>query len=287
MQDLIPNLGGLGRVALIIAVAVGAHLGVRVVKRLGQQAMAARLAPKLSKTRTLVSLITSIVIFSLYFGALGLILSEFGVSLTAYLASASIIGLAIGFGSQGLVQDVVTGLTVIFSDLFDVGEMVEISGQTGIVQRVGVRFTVLLNAFGAEVFIPNRTITNVINYPRGYVRCLADITLSQDTEIAARQEQTARAMMESMSEQFPGILRANPDIEGRQTTSAGKTFLRVKFRIWPGRGAPLETGFRQELTQALKLIDPAYADWMISVNYEVEQKPAALPTFHSLRGRGS
>ncbi len=63
------------------------------------------------------------------------------LSLKTYLASASIMGLAIGFGSQGLVQDVVTGVTLVFSDLIDVGEMVEISGQTGIVRSIGMRFT--------------------------------------------------------------------------------------------------------------------------------------------------
>jgi small conductance mechanosensitive channel len=98
----------------------------------------------------------------MYFVAVGLVLKEFGISLTAYFASATIIGLAVGFGSQGLVQDVVNGLTVVFSDLFDVGDMVEIAGQTGFVQKIGIRFTVLNNFMGAEVFIPNRTIANVV-----------------------------------------------------------------------------------------------------------------------------
>ncbi|MDA0241196.1 MAG: hypothetical protein O3A84_14380 [Proteobacteria bacterium] len=46
--------------------------------------------------------------------------------------------------------------------------------------------------------------------------------------------------------------------------------MRLKFRIWPGRGGPIETVFKQELLQALKAIDPTYQDWMISVSYEVE-----------------
>src|SRR5690606_22150626 len=58
---------------------------------------------------------------------------------TTYFASASVIALAIGFGSQGIVQDVVTGLTLIFSDLIDVGDMVEISGQSGVVRSISMR----------------------------------------------------------------------------------------------------------------------------------------------------
>jgi small conductance mechanosensitive channel len=218
------------------------------------------------------SLTISTVIFVIYFSAFGFILQEFGVSLTAYLASASILGLAIGFGSQGIVQDVVTGLTVIFSDLFHVGDMVEISGQSGIVTSLGMRFTVLRNPFGAEVYIPNRTITNVIVYPRGYIRCLADIALSSDDETMQRMTDAVRNIVSGTIDQFPGILRDQPEIEEVQVTHAGKRFLRIKFRIWPGRGAPIETTFRQDVVQALKGIDDSFADWKISINYEVQRR---------------
>jgi len=276
MTLTIPEAGDITRILLILAIVVVVHLVVRWVRRLGDKMVSAQVRPSLSKTRTVASLVTSALIFALYFGAGGMALAEFGVSLTAYLASASILGLAIGFGSQGLVQDMVTGLTVIFSDLFDVGDMVEISGQVGIVQSIGMRFTVLTNSLGAEISIPNRTITNVINYPRGYVRCLADAVLPSDGELGVRMEESIRTITTSTIEQFPGILRAPPEIEGRQTTSSGKTYFRIKFRIWPGRGGPLETAFKQELVQALKEHDPNYADWMVTINYEVAQKVAAV-----------
>ena len=176
------------RILLIILIVLVAHLLVRVVRRLGQQVMASRVSSSFSKVRTVTSLSVSIAVFAMYFVAVGLLLKEFGISLTAYFASATIIGLAVGFGSQGLVQDVVTGLTVILSDLFDVGDMVEIAGQTGIVQKVGIRFIVLNNFMGAEVFIPNRTIANVVRDERGYVRAIADINLLGDSIIAKKIE---------------------------------------------------------------------------------------------------
>jgi small conductance mechanosensitive channel len=208
----------------------------------------------------------------IYFSAFGLILKELGVSVTAYLASASVIGLAVAFGSQGLVQDVVTGLTLIFSNLFDVDDMVEISGQTGIIRSIGMRFTVLENALGAEVFVPNRSITNVVNYPRGYVRCIVDVILSGNLETRKQIEQAVEKAMNSASEQFAGILTAPPSIEGVKKTSSGREFIRTKFRIWPGRGLPIETTFKQDLLQMLKLLDPNYRDWMVTVSYEVEKQ---------------
>lgn len=260
------------RILLIIGVVVVSHIGVLVVRRLGDRIMTARLSPSVSKVKTTASLAISIAVFALYFGAIGLVLKEFHVSLKTYLASASVIGLAIGFGSQGLVQDVVTGITLVFSDLFDVGDMVEISGQTGIVRRVGMRFTVLENSFGAEVFIPNRTISNVVNYPLGYVRALVDITVPNDPSVADRMEQKVTSLLKSTAEQIPGISRTPPNTEGRFRTSSGKEFLRVRFCLWPGRGGPIETTFKQEVVQALKTIDTSYEEWMVSVNYEVEKK---------------
>jgi len=274
--SFITDLDTAQRALLVVLVAVLAHLLVRLVRMLANRFMVAEFTLDWTKTRTVFSLVISTFIFAVYFGAFGFILQEYGVSLTAYLASASILGLAIGFGSQGIVQDVVTGLTVIFSDLFHVGDLAEISGQTGIVTSIGMRFTVLRNPLGAEVFIPNRTITNVIVYPRGYIRCLADIVLPDDEGIAQRMIEAVKNIVSGTTEQFPGILRAGPEIENVQVTGAGKRFLRVKFRIWPGRGAPIETSFKQDVVQALKEIDASYADWKVSINYEVQKRAAAF-----------
>jgi small conductance mechanosensitive channel len=154
--------------------------------------------------------------------------------------------------------------------------MVEISGQTGIVQNIGIRFTVLTNFVGAEVFIPNRTIGNVIKYERGYVRALADITLPADPDTAAEVENRVVSIVEATHEQFPGILITPPSIEGRFKTSSGKEFLRVKFRIWPGQGGPLESSFKREVVESLKGIDDSFSEWMVGLTYEVEKKPASL-----------
>ena len=174
------TLDPLWRALILAAIAVAAHVVVALARQatLWFSTRGSRL--RLRRLQSLATLLTSAIVFALYFLILGFILSEFGVSLTAYLASASVLGLAIGFGAQGLVQDVVTGLTLIFSDLIDVGDLVEVSGQTGVVRGITMRFVELENALGATVFVPNRTIANVVNYPRGYVRCYVDVTLLGD-----------------------------------------------------------------------------------------------------------
>lgn len=267
------STGSFGRVLFVLATLVAAHVVVLLIRRVSERILSAKLSASFAKTKSIVSLLSSSFVFLLYFAAIGLMLKEFGVSLTAYFASASIIGLAVGFGSQGFVQDVVTGLTILFSDMFDIGDMVEISGQSGIVSGMGMRSTTLINSMAAEVTIPNRTIANVVYYPSGYVRCLADITLPKDPELAQRVQEVTPAIMQSAHEQFPGIILTVPSLEGKFKTGSGKEYLRIKFRLWPGRLGLIESTFKQELVQELKGIDPAYADWMIAVNYEVEVKP--------------
>lgn len=264
------------RVAAVLVIASGAHLLVLAVRHYAKHLLSVEALRRWSKLRTLAGLITSALVFVLYFAALGLVLQEFGVSLTAYLASASIIGLAIGFGSQGVVQDVVTGLTVILSDLFQVGDLVEISGQTGVVQNISMRFTSLLNPMGASVYIPNRTLTNVIIYPRGYVRCFADVTLSSEQSLAEQMLASIENITSGFVQQFPGILRDQVEICPVEVTASGRQFVRIKFRIWPGRSATVEQAYRNEILASMKLLDPDYADWMLAINNEVSETPSAI-----------
>lgn len=270
MLDGLENLPGWQRAGFVIAVAILAHLVVHITRRLSATVMESRFVAHISKTRTIISLVTSALVFSTYFAALGFALSEAGISLTTYVASASIIGLAVAFGSQGLVQDVVSGLTIVFTNLFDIGDVVEIGGQVGVVQNFGMRFTVLRSPLGAQVYVPNRSITNIVSYPRGYIRCFADVMLPEASEHRGKIEMIVHRLANAASEQFPGIARAPAEVTGPHRTSVGSSYMRIKFRIWPGRGAPLEGPFRQGLLQAVRAVEPTYADWMVSLTYEVE-----------------
>jgi small-conductance mechanosensitive channel len=209
-------------------------------------------------------------VFIIYFLAIGYALKELGISLTAYVASASVIGLAVGFGSQGIVQDMVTGFTLIVSNQIDIGDMVEINGQTGIVNSISMRFVVFENANGANVYIPNRNINVVINYPKKHINCHVDIILPNEDDLKIQVKEKAKKMIKVVHEKYPNILMQPKSNSKILKTNLDNEVLRLIFHIWPGRGTPIESAFKQELLQAIKVIVPTYADWMISVNYEVE-----------------
>ena len=266
------------RLLLIVALAVVTHLLVRFIRRLSEWIIYRIHAPKgplrlvapRPKYITLTRLVVSGIVFAVYFLALGLILQEFGVNLTAYLASASIIGLAISFGSQGLIQDIVIGLTLIFWDAMDVGDMVEVFASTSVIGRVkeiGLRFTTITNVYDQEVFVPNRTIANVSRFPHGGVDAYADVWIPGGAD-PATVVQLVAGVAHGMWAQFGAIILSEPALGEVEATPGGNwSFCRVHFRIWPGQGSLIETTFRQQVIKVMKDFDPAYADWQVPVTY--------------------
>ncbi len=221
---------------------------------------------------TLVTLVASALLFLVYVVGLGWGLAQFGASLTTYLATASVLGLAIAFGSQGLVQDMVIGLTLLFSDILDVGDMVEVSGQVGRVDSLGLRFTTLINFQGQRVFIPNRNITLVGRFRRGALRAYVDVLIPPGMDAEAVREAVGR-VAEAVRGQLSAIVLSSPEELGlSEPDASGFRYLRTKLRLWPGQQAAVETSFRQRALHALRSLDPSYADWMITVSYRA---PAA------------
>lgn len=259
------------RIILILIAVFAPHYAGRLMQKWSQKILQSRSVSQ-TKMKTFTGFTMSVTQFVLYFVAFGFVLHEFGISLSTYLASATVIGLAVSFGLQGVVQDVIMGLTVVICDLLDIGDMVELSGQTGIVESIGIRFTVLVNATGARLFVPNRTLLSVINYPYGYVRAFLDVRLPDDSELAKQAEEQVRTLARAACEQFPAIILLKPTFYSTAHTAANYKYFRVKFRIWPGQGAVIENFVKQNMIQALKQLDPTYADWMVVVYYRAEPK---------------
>ncbi len=274
------------RLVLIVVFALIAHLLVKAVTFITERIVALtqqrriRFVAEQPKFVTLLRLVANTFIWAIYFVAIGLFLEECGINLTAYLASASVVGLAISFGSQGLVQDMVIGLTLIFSDAMDVGDMVEIAGTVvvvGRVQEIGLRFTKVVNLYNQIVFIPNRTVANVSRFPQGGIYAYVDV---QFPAKADRQEtlRNLRTLTHGLWQQFGGIILSQPTIDAQAIAGEGGwEFARMRLVIWPGQGTLLETTFRQQILRAMKALDPDYADWRVVVTYRASAGPVPEP----------
>jgi small-conductance mechanosensitive channel len=112
-----------------------------------------------------------------------LVLGEFGVDLKPILAGAGILGLAVGFGAQTLVKDVITGFFILLENQIRVGDTVTAAGSTGVVESVNLRTTVLRDQDGTTHIIPNSAITVVANATRDWSRALLDVGVAPNQDL--------------------------------------------------------------------------------------------------------
>jgi small-conductance mechanosensitive channel len=113
-----------------------------------------------------------------------MISAELGFNIGPVLASAGIVGLAVGFGAQSLVKDVISGFFILFEDQFGIGDVVKIGEFTGVVERMTLRATVLRNLEGQVYVVPNGNIQNVIVMTKEWARAVLDVTVPHKEELA-------------------------------------------------------------------------------------------------------
>lgn len=275
------------RIGAIGAVTLLAHGIVLALRRLGGWVLTPADSPAVAKkllerrnpkTATLTGLAVSGLTFLIYFLALGFVLRELTpITLGQYLASATVIGLAVGFGTQGLVQDIITGLTLIFSNTLAVGDLAEVAGQTGRVERIGLRFTTLTSFVGQTVYVPNRTIGTIGRYRAGFARAFLDVQLPEGVE-----EEEATALLARLATAFRAqhhaVIVAEPRVHTVQEAGkAGWRYLRIRFRIWPGQHGLIDGPFRQRVTAKMRELDPEFRDWMVTVTHRVHGSSRSVP----------
>lgn len=183
---------------------------------------------------TLQNLLLSFTKYVVYIMATGYILNELGVDYRAYLASLSLIGIALGFGSQGLVQDMVTGFFILFENQFSVGDMVEISGQVGIVESIGLRTTRIRNYQGATVVLQNRNIPMAIRYPKGAFEAVIDVAIASAKE-GERALELLKCIGGQVQAQFREVIMQRPQHKGVIELKTGEFFARLYCEIWPAQ----------------------------------------------------
>jgi small-conductance mechanosensitive channel len=132
--------------------------------------------------QTVAQLLRSVGRVTIFIVALLLTLNIF-VEITPLLAGAGILGLAISFGAQSLVKDVLSGFFILLENQFAVGDVIEAGGKSGVVERMTMRLVQLRDLEGTLHFIPNGTLTVVSNRTRGWSRAVVDIGVSYETDV--------------------------------------------------------------------------------------------------------
>lgn len=130
-----------------------------------------------ARERTLLVLLHNALTIAIIVVALMIVLSELGLNIGPLLASAGVIGLAIGFGAQKLVQDIITGIFIQLEGAIDVGDVVSVAGISGVVERLTIRSVSLRDSEGSYHVVPFSTVAAVTNYMRGHSFAVVDVTV--------------------------------------------------------------------------------------------------------------
>ncbi len=273
-------------ILFVLTVAFLLHLMVKIIRFISEWSITkshAKTNPfgfvtQQPKFITITRLIVSGINFVIYFLAIGFVLVHgFHVKLNTYLASASLIGFAISFGSQNLVQDLVTGVTLIFSNVIDVGDVVDLSGTIGRVEQIGLRFTKLVTFSNQDIYVPNRNIGNVSRFPHGGLHAFVDVRLPEGSapdKIVA----VIGKISTGIWGQFGATILAAPNLGNvEKSTTGGWSYIRIEFKIWPSQGSLIENTLRPQIISAMKVFDSNYVDWMVNVTYRTIPKSETAP----------
>lgn len=226
-----------------------------------------------NRTMTIHALTLNLAKYVVYLTALGFILTELGVNYAAYLASLSVVGLAIAFGSQGLVQDMVTGFFIIFEGQFDVGDMVEIPPNTGIVEEIGLRMTKLRNYLGQQFIIPNRNIAAVGNYVRGAQEAWVDVAVP-DPDAAAKAADVLAGFVDEVARQFEQVI-LSAGVAGPLSLATHEHFVRLRFSFWPQQQWVIEQQVVPRAREVLAAAGCEVPGDRVAVFYRAREQAAA------------
>ncbi len=190
--------------------------------------------------------IASVVVFV----AVGmLVLSELGVSIAPILATAGVLGIAVGFGAQSLIKDYFNGFFLLLENQIREGDVVAISGKSGLVEEVTLRYVRMRDYDGNVHFIPNGTITTVTNMSRGHAFAVIDIGVAYRENLDEAMELMRRVGAEMKADEHIGHKILEPlEVAGVEKWDDSAVILRCRFKV-----LPLEQwGVRREFLRRLK-----------------------------------
>lgn len=232
----------------IIAFLIARSIGKKIINS-GFSKMQVQKEMSPGRVKTLEKLSINAFSYVLIFVFITIIISIFGLDATGLIAGAGVVGLAIGFGAQGLVSDVVTGFFLLLEKQIDVEDYVTAGGVDGIVEEVGLRNTQIRGFDGTLHFIPNRGISNVSNHSRGNMRALVDIGISYDDNI-----DEAIAVMQAACDKLAleeEAIKEGPNVLGVQGLGDSDVVIRIIAKTENMSQWAVERQIRKTLKEAL------------------------------------
>jgi small conductance mechanosensitive channel len=279
ISDLLNSLGlsdRLGPPVAILIILVVAFLLSRSASRashrwvealIARSALPGRTARSAGRARTLAGVSASMIRIVVWTLAGLLVLGQLSIDLAPFIAGASIVGFALGFGAQSLVKDFLSGFFILAEDQFGIGDVVTLGDVSGTVEEVSLRVTRIRGTDGTVWFIPNGEIKKVGNSAKDWSRAIVDVVLSSGADAAAATAAIADEI--SGFGDDPGwadSLLERPEVLGVEDIGLEGTTVRVSVRTLPEKRASVARELRARVGARLRkdgyltAKDPASAD---------------------------
>lgn len=201
------------------------------------------------RAKTLGSIINSTLTIIVAFVALMMVLQEFNIKIMPILAGAGIAGLAIGFGAQTLVKDVINGFFILLENQYYVGDIIKVKDVAGAVEDINLRRTVLRDMEGAVHFIPNGQITQVANLTRDWSGLIVEVGVAHKEDIEEVSEVLNQIGQElAQDEEYKDIVLEPPTVVGIIDFGESQVTLRMMGKVAPSK----QWGTARELRRRIK-----------------------------------
>ncbi|MBB5149615.1 MULTISPECIES: mechanosensitive ion channel family protein [Ureibacillus] len=241
-------------------------IGKRIIARIFKLRMQSPLKYSERRQQTLLKLSQSVLSYVVYFSAIIGALSSLNINVAGLLAGAGIAGLAIGFGAQNLVKDVITGFFIIFEDQFGVGDYVRIntsSAAEGTVTEIGLRTTKIVGTTGEVYIVPNGQITEVVNFSLNNSKAVIDMQVGIEADIE-KIENVMTEYLKTLPKQYEELVDV-PKFVGVQNVTGTEITIRIVAETKPQQHYGIARIIRRDVKKILEKngIPMAYPKMMI------------------------
>ncbi|MGR3344375.1 MAG: mechanosensitive ion channel domain-containing protein, partial [Paracoccaceae bacterium] len=234
---------------VVLALIFWEAVNIGVERYLTQTHIDGNVVERSARIRTLLPLFRKVVFTVLAVMGTLIVLSELGINIGPLLAGAGVIGLAVGFGAQTLVKDVITGLFILVENTITVGDYVEVGGHEGDVESLSIRTIRLRDPAGTVHTVPFSDVGTVVNYTRDFSNVVLNIGIAYREnvdEVMAVIENLGREMAEDKT--FGGDIMTPIVAQGVQSLDDSAVIIRAKMRVRAGT----QWGMKREFNRRLK-----------------------------------
>ncbi|RBP86715.1 small conductance mechanosensitive channel [Cytobacillus firmus] len=236
-------------IAILIVTGILIRIGKLAIRNIFKVRTPSRLRISERREATLLKLLENMLTYVVFFVAAIMILSVLTIDVKALLAGAGIVGLAVGFGAQSLVKDIITGFFIIFEDQFSVGDYIRIDQFEGTVEEIGLRTTKIKNWTGEVHILPNGSIMQVTNFSINNSVAFVDVSIAYEGDIV-KAERVLQELFEKLPEKYEDMVKP-PEILGIQNLAASDVVLRVVSETLPMRHFYIARQLRKEIKLCL------------------------------------